>query len=144
MDSIEGERALLIKEALETLIAANRRELCVLYLEKIDLKYLKWEGEDKNYYFAIVLTKLGSLELKDDNYNGALLYFDMALDYFRKIVNENKKLDEATTNKILFDILFSIATCCYEENEIKRAIFFNEKVNLYANTRRGMWQRRNQ
>lgn len=105
--------------------------MAVHYIEKINRKREHWDGENKNYYFALIMTKLGSLELNDGNYTLALKNFDRALDYFKDFKNKDNISSHLTadvTNKMLFDILHSIATCCLEENGVDKANDFCETV----------------
>lgn len=128
---IAGDRILLVKEAIETLIAADNRELASEFLQKIDERKDHWDGEDKNQYFTLVMNNLGSLELQDCNYTQALLYFNNAFEYFKKFKSATKaETNGDDSNKLLFEILHSISTCCLEEGDMESAYYFNRKVSL--------------
>lgn len=135
-------RVILLKEALETILASGRKKMCVEWLQKIDGRFDTWgDSEDKNLYFSELLAKIGSIGLQEFNYNEALYYFNLALDYYKKIRGNSQSSSttnrqssslacDSDKNKILFDILYSIGLCCFEEDETGKASFFNSKVRL--------------
>ena len=130
LDYIEGERLLLVKELFETLLSANCRKLVVKYLALVDRKEKDWQPEDKNLYFAMVLLKTGTLAVRDQLFPEGLDCFNLGLKYMKEMESEGvfSSPDETLKKKTFFELLFSIANCCYEEKVEDQAAFFNSQV----------------
>ena len=114
----------------ESLLAANRRNLALKYIKKMEGRYLNWPHEHSDLYLAMVCTKLGLMSKNERKFSEGLFYFEMSLDFFKKL--ENIALatpqEESNRKKFFAETLLNIALCCYEIKEYDRSSFFNKKV----------------
>lgn len=127
---IEGDRLTLVKEFFDTLIAANCRDLALKYIKSIDLKQKDWQPEDKNLYFAHILLKLGNLAFRNKQFADALGDFSRGLEYMRLLEQQGAfaSPDSYQKKKAFFELLFSIANCCFLLRIYDQAEYYNKLV----------------
>lgn len=122
-----------MKDMFETLLASNKRVLSLKYIKKVEECKHLWTNEAKVFFLAKVCSKLGLMCKAEHKYSEGLFYFEMGLDYFKRIevVPLPNTADELLRKKNFGDTLLNIALCCYEEKEYDRAAFFNKKVGSH-------------
>lgn len=120
-----------MKDIFGTLLAASKRVLALKYIKKMDECKHIWSNDDKVFFLAKVCSKLGLMCKNEHKYSEGLFYFEMALDFFKRleVVPLANATDEALRRVKFGDTLLNIALCCFEEKEYDRAAFFNKKVS---------------
>lgn len=132
MDINERDHVALLKEMFETLLAAQRSNLALKYLKRVESSLAYWPHESSDLYLAMVCTKLGLMSKNDHKYSEGLLYFEMSLDFFKKLetLTLANSQEELTKKRLFAETLLNIALCCYEVKEFDRASFFSKKVDF--------------
>lgn len=132
VDSNEREHVGIIKEMFETLLSANKSNLALKFVRKVESHHDHWPHENADLFLAMVCVKLGMMSKNERKYSEGLMYFEMALEFFKKLDNLalQSPQEETTKKKVLAETLLDIALCCFELKEFDRANFFNKKVEI--------------
>lgn len=130
LKNVSGDKFQLVKEAIDTITAADQREMACAFMQKFDGINLQCNTEEKNLYFSQVTQSLGKLEIDDLNFQQALVYLNNSLDYFKKF--KSSKPDGALgkdQTQLFFAILHQISTCCLETKDLESSFYFNRMVS---------------
>jgi hypothetical protein len=68
LKNVSGDKFQLVKEAIDTITAADQREMACAFMQKFDGINLQCNTEEKNLYFSQVTQSLGKLEIDDLNF----------------------------------------------------------------------------